>query len=197
LKIKADSLPKEPDDEFVKFIEDKNIVELDVRPIIDSGKDPFADIIKKVKTLKEGELFLLINSFEPIPLYTVLEKRRLNHKSIKKEDVFYIYFYKNESLINYIDNTNGEDRNSSENIDERENIVEIDVREMVPPEPMIKILETLSKIDDKTVLIVHHHREPLMLYPKLEERGYKAISNKIKENYYKVVIIKNGISHNE
>src|SRR5690606_3122826 len=69
-----------------------------------------------------------------------------------------------------------------------EKMIELDVRELVPPEPMIKILENLSRIDDKTVMVVHHHREPLMLYPKLEERGYTAISNMIEENYYKVVI---------
>jgi hypothetical protein len=30
----------------------------------------------------------------------------------------------------------------------------------------------------------------MMLYPKLEERGYEAVSNKIEENYFKVVITK-------
>ncbi|VAX29018.1 hypothetical protein MNBD_IGNAVI01-3035, partial [hydrothermal vent metagenome] len=59
-----------------------------------------------------------------------------------------------------------------------------------PPEPMIKVLEALSKIDSNTALLMHHHREPLMLYPKLEERGYRAFCTKINEDYYKIVIIK-------
>ncbi|PIW98956.1 MAG: hypothetical protein COZ80_07930, partial [Ignavibacteria bacterium CG_4_8_14_3_um_filter_37_9] len=71
-----------------------------------------------------------------------------------------------------------------------EKVIELDVRELVPPEPMIKILEALSQVDENTVLLVHHHREPMMLYPKLEERGYEAVTNKIEENYFKVVITK-------
>lgn len=55
---------------------------------------------------------------------------------------------------------------------------------------MMKILENISKVDEKTVMVVNHHREPMMLYPKLEERGYTAITNKIDENYFKVVITK-------
>ena len=64
------------------------------------------------------------------------------------------------------------------------------MRELAPPEPMIKILENIFKVDEKTVMVVHHHREPMMLYPELEKRGYTAITNKIDENYYKVVITK-------
>jgi TusA-related sulfurtransferase len=71
-------------------------------------------------------------------------------------------------------------------------VIELDVRELVPPEPMMKILENINRVDEKTILLVHHHREPLMLYPKLEERGYEAVTNKISENYYKVVIKKKG-----
>jgi len=54
----------------------------------------------------------------------------------------------------------------------------------------MKILENISRVDDKTIMLVHHHRDPMMLYPKLEERGYSAVANKINENYYKVVITK-------
>lgn len=32
-----------------------------------------------------------------------------------------------------------------------------------------------------------------MLYPKLEERGFEAISNKIEDNYYKVLIFKKKV----
>ena len=67
----------------------------------------------------------------------------------------------------------------------------MDVRNLEAPEPMVKILETLPKLSDNTILLVHHHREPVMLYDKLIERGYSAIANKIEENYFKIVITKN------
>lgn len=160
---------------------------LDVRPVIELGKDPFLDIMGAVKGLNTDEILLIINSFEPIPLYTVLAKKGFKHWTDKDNDTFSIYFYKDTEAVqvkNY-----PEQKTLSEESD-YEKVIEVDVRELVPPEPMIKILETLSKVDENTVLLVHHHREPMMLYPKLEERGYEAVSNKIEEDYFKVVITK-------
>lgn len=69
-------------------------------------------------------------------------------------------------------------------------MVELDVRGLAPPEPMMRILETLGTMGEETTLLVHHHREPMMLYEKLEERGFQAVANRIEEHYYKVVIRK-------
>ncbi len=176
--------------DFIANISQAKIIELDVRPILESGKDPFLDIMAKVKTIGDDEVLLLINSFEPVPLYSVLSKKGFEHNTIKKGSAFYIYFFKKEVSKNTTTDTANENVNEKISPHDYENIIEIDVRELEPPEPMIKILETLSSVDEKTVLVVHHHREPLMLYPKLEERGYRAISNKIKENYFKVIITK-------
>ena len=178
-------------DDFLQSIKDRTTIMLDVRPIIESGRDPFTDIMAKVKSLKDDDIFLLINSFEPIPLYSVLGKKNFKHKTIKIGNEFNVYFFRDNIPFSSDDKVS-DIKNDEQEIDhELENIIEIDVRELPPPEPMMKILETLSKVDEKTVLVVHHHREPLMLYPKLEERGYKAICSKINENYFKVVIVKN------
>ncbi|MDP6689133.1 MAG: DUF2249 domain-containing protein [Alphaproteobacteria bacterium] len=48
----------------------------------------------------------------------------------------------------------------------------IDVRNLPPPEPMLQILALLQSIESGDV-IVHHHREPIYLYPELAERGWK------------------------
>ncbi|MCL6494878.1 MAG: DUF2249 domain-containing protein [Ignavibacterium sp.] len=172
--------------EFINAISKEKIIELDVRPIINSGKDPFLDIMNKVKSLKDDEVLLIINSFEPIPLYTVLGEKGFEHWAEKTDEAFKVYFFKCNSEKNISD----EESKSKISLSDFEYVIEIDVRELPPPEPMMKIFEKLSEVDDKTILLVHHHREPLMLYPKLEERGFEAISNKIEENYYKVLIFK-------
>lgn len=177
----------EPKPDILEKISADKIHQLDVRPIIESGKDPFQNIMAAVKELKEDEVLLIINSFEPIPLYSVLGKQGFEHWTEKENDVFKIYFYKDKGVKQDI---NPAQQKSSLNEVEYKNVIELDVRELVPPEPMIKILETLAQVDENTVLLVHHHREPMMLYPKLEERGYEAVSNKIEENYFKVVITK-------
>jgi len=53
---------------------------------------------------------------------------------------------------------------------------------------MMRILKTLNTIGGNTMLLVHHHREPMFLYPKLEERGFEAVTNRVEENHYKIVI---------
>lgn len=173
--------------EILNNLGSDKIFNLDVRPILESGVDPFQNIMKAVKEIKEDEVLLIINSFEPIPLYTVLGKNGFEYWTEKENDVFKIYFYKNKKVIH--DENSLEQKAPPKEFDYK-NVIELDVRELAPPEPMVKILETLSQVDENTVLLVHHHREPMMLYPKLEERGYEAVSNIIEENYYKVVITK-------
>ncbi|MDH7603517.1 MAG: DUF2249 domain-containing protein [Melioribacter sp.] len=170
--------------EHLYSVPQEKIIQLDVRPIINSGKDPFLDIMSKVKNLKDDEVLLIINSFEPIPLYTVLGNKGFNHWTEKIDDAFKVYFFKSGTTQKNLET----EQKTEINLSNYEKIIELDVRELPPPEPMMKILEKLADVDDKTVLLVHHHREPMMLYPKLEERGFKAIANKMEENYYKVVI---------
>lgn len=162
----------------------QKIVELDVRPILASGNDPFMDIMGKVKSLKDDETLLIINTFEPVPLYSVLGKKGFGHKTINENGEWKIYFFKEENQ------SANEEGNKKSKPELNEDIFELDVRNLEPPEPMIKILETLPQLNGNTILLVHHHREPLMLYDKLTERGFTAVANKIEENYYKIVITK-------
>lgn len=50
----------------------------------------------------------------------------------------------------------------------------IDVRGLPPPEPLVAILELVASVQAATPVIVHHDREPLLLYPELAERGWSA-----------------------
>ncbi len=175
---KPEKLNKISPDKFIK---------LDVRPTIDSGKDPFLKIMQTIKSLKDDDVLHLINSFEPMPLYSVLGNKGYEHWTESIDGVFNVYFFKDNSKSIKTEQA----KNNNEIVDtDLKKVIEIDVRELAPPEPMIKVLESLSEVDEETVLVVHHHREPMMLYPKLEERGYTAMTNKIDENYYKAVITK-------
>ena len=53
--------------------------------------------------------------------------------------------------------------------------VHIDVRGLQPPAPLVAILELVESIGDKTPVIVHHERDPQMLYPELAEIGWTAV----------------------
>lgn len=183
---KIESLNDNKPDELKSISEDK-IIELDVRPILEQGKDPFNDIMSKIRELKQDEILLLINSFEPIPLYSVLGNKGFDHYTEKTADVFKVYFFRKKENFKQMENKLF-DQTESEL--KTEKVIELDVRELPPPEPMMKIFEKLNELDDNTILLVHHHREPVMLYPKLEERGFEATAHKIDSNYYKVLIFK-------
>lgn len=50
--------------------------------------------------------------------------------------------------------------------------VHIDVRGLEPPQPMRAILRLLDLGEVESVAIVHLDREPIFLYPELDERGW-------------------------
>ncbi len=47
----------------------------------------------------------------------------------------------------------------------------IDCREMFPPEPMEHVLEAVESLSDNGAILMVHRKEPIPLYPKLEERN--------------------------
>lgn len=52
-------------------------------------------------------------------------------------------------------------------------IIPIDVSELEPPEPMERILVRLRQLQAGQLLRVRHRREPIPLYPMLEQGGYE------------------------
>ena len=50
----------------------------------------------------------------------------------------------------------------------------IDVRGLGAPAPLVAILQLVAAVGDGTLVLVHHDRDPLMLYPELAEIGWLA-----------------------
>ena len=50
----------------------------------------------------------------------------------------------------------------------------IDVRGLAPPEPLVAILELVRAMREPTPVIVHHDRDPRLLYAELAEIGWSA-----------------------
>lgn len=50
--------------------------------------------------------------------------------------------------------------------------MEIDNRGLQPPEPMVRILSALAQLPAGEDLVALMDREPLMIYPELERRGF-------------------------
>ena len=56
-------------------------------------------------------------------------------------------------------------------------IIELDARGLEPPQPMMKILEALAALPEGATLAAHTDRQPLLLYPMLEQRGFTYETN--------------------
>ncbi|GAB4333881.1 MAG: hypothetical protein Kow0010_20600 [Dehalococcoidia bacterium] len=50
--------------------------------------------------------------------------------------------------------------------------ITIDNRGLHPPEPMVRILGALAELGDDDELLAIMDREPMLLYPELERRGW-------------------------
>ncbi len=72
----------------------REIVTLDVRPIITEGKDPFGYINKVAKKIKPEQILLIINDFEPIPLIDFLISKNFIHWMKQDEEGNYLTYFK-------------------------------------------------------------------------------------------------------
>ena len=50
----------------------------------------------------------------------------------------------------------------------------IDVRGLMPPQPLVSILRLLASVDHGTAVVAHLDRDPVMLYPELAQIGWRA-----------------------
>ncbi|HSO43010.1 MAG TPA: DUF2249 domain-containing protein, partial [Rhodospirillales bacterium] len=53
-------------------------------------------------------------------------------------------------------------------------VVHIDVRGLHAPRPLVAILTLIDGGSHRGHIVVHHDRDPLYLYPELEERGWRS-----------------------
>ncbi len=52
----------------------------------------------------------------------------------------------------------------------------LDVSDLEPPEPLIRALAEIDALKDGQYLHMCHHREPCLLYPNLEQRGFTHVT---------------------
>lgn len=50
----------------------------------------------------------------------------------------------------------------------------IDVRGLLPPQPLVAILRLLASAGEGTAVVAHLDRDPVMLYPELAQIGWRA-----------------------
>lgn len=166
--------------------------ELDVRPFQQRGEEPFSAIMAASRQIPHGQILRLRNTFEPTPLYDVLGQRGFEHWTRKlTENDWEILFFNSGALREATPSAPTPHAVPTEaGWDEPSATLTIDVSELVPPEPMIRILTALEELPDGASLLVHHVRRPMHLYPRLDELGYRHETRELGPAQVEVLIEK-------
>lgn len=151
-------------------------VTVDVREDIRHGREPFSKIMNAAAALQKHEQLLVIAPFEPVPLFRVLEKQGFRHTSRSVAAGEWEVRVTRQSNASPPDAApSGASPGSCRDSGLAPmKMVEVDARGLEPPQPLIKILETLAELSDGGQLNARTDRRPMHLYPQLEERGFTA-----------------------
>lgn len=178
-------------------MEKLNIVDMDVRPILETGVDPFNVIMDGLKKLKEDETLRIINTFEPIPLLNIIKKKGYDYETQRPEDgVVHTYISKiaGEIVEEIPDAEMNERELTYADLEQKfyGKLTEIDVRDLEMPMPMVTILEAIETLATGHALYVHHKRLPQYLLPELKEREFDYKAQEVDSDNMKLIIYRKG-----
>jgi hypothetical protein len=74
----------------------RKTVTVDVREDLRQGREPFERIMAAVDRLQPDETLLLIVSFEPLPLYRVMERKGFTHWGSQTADGDWNVYFRRE-----------------------------------------------------------------------------------------------------
>ncbi len=178
---------------FIISLSKSQIIDLDVREDLAAGKDPLTLILAKIKAVQAGEALKVINTFEPIPLIKMLEKKGFAiYVDRLSKDWVETYFYKqtNDATIDVQPNENSDSGWDEVVLRFVDKLVKVDVRELEMPQPMHTILAELENLPKDTALFVYHKRIPVFLLPELAERALDYRIKEIGEGEVQLIIFK-------
>jgi uncharacterized protein (DUF2249 family) len=167
-------------------IPEERRVSLDVRDQIRRGEEPFARIMSAVKALAADQALVLRAPFEPLPLYKVLAARGFAHWTERQApDDWVVSFYREARATGAPATTTAPAA--------PETTLQLDVRGLEPPEPMVRILARLDGLGPGQTLEVLHDRRPLFLYPQLDDRGFRHETDEPAPGLVRIVIRRGGV----
>ncbi len=147
------------------------IVELDVRPMLRAGEEPFAKIMQTVAALGPDEGLRLLATFKPAPLLVVLESKGFVHEARELDGGEWEVVFRPTTAA-----ATGSDTKtvlSSDSSVWPNPTQHLDNRDLDPPEPMVRILAAIETMKQGEVLSALLCREPTFLLPELAKRGHR------------------------
>ena len=143
-------------------------IDVDVRPILRAGGEPFSAIMAALDRLQADEGMRLYATFKPIPLFGVMADRGFAHSERELDGGEW------EVLFTPAEIAPAEAPPVAQASDAwPEPVVRLDNRDLEPPEPMVRILGAAEQLAPGETLSALLRREPVFLFPHLEKRGFR------------------------
>lgn len=157
------AIPAAPDDKA-----SESEVHVDARPLLAQGREPFSVLMAAAARVAPGGLLVVDAPFDPLPLKRLLGAKGFSHETEEvAPDHFCIRFSRAAAALAPV----ATDSVGAKLWREADG-AHIDVRGLSPPNPMVAILRLLEQPTCGDVVIVHHEREPVFLFPELAQRGW-------------------------
>ncbi len=145
-----------------------DFMEVDVRPTLRAGGEPFGQIMAAVDALTPGQGLRLYATFKPTPLLHVLGSKGFAHDAKEIEGGDWEVIFTPAGLADEpaapTAAADGEHWPSP--------VRNLDNRDLDPPEPMVRILAAVETMQPGEVLSALLCREPVFLFPQLAKRGH-------------------------
>lgn len=150
-----------------------NDLELDVRPILRHGGEPFGAIMGAVGRLAKGQRLKLYATFKPEPLFHVMASQGFTNEANPLEDGEWMVIF--TPLESEDSSPSGLAADAPETWPDPTHY--LDCSELDPPEPMVRILARLETMAEGEVLFALLCREPIFLFPELQARGHPFVGD--------------------
>lgn len=150
-----------------------SILTVDVREDLRRGREPFSRIMRSISQLG-GDALRLVAPFEPVPLYRVLDGLGFDHETRQIGPGEWQVLFKRRDVAAPREAASKPCGCGCGCADAE--VLEVDARGLEPPEPMVRILEALAGLPVGGELLACTDRRPLHLYPQLEARGFRGIT---------------------
>ncbi|MGE5093265.1 MAG: DUF2249 domain-containing protein [Bacillota bacterium] len=148
-------------------------VELDVRPLLRAGEEPFSRIMAAVSALGAGEVLHLRATFEPHPLLAVMAKRGfISETAEHAPDDWSAWFWRTRADSPQASPVAHRPDGGPAATAAADRTIELDVRGLEPPEPLMRTLVALETLPPGWSLLQINSRVPQLLFPLLAEQGF-------------------------
>jgi len=142
-------------------------LDVDVRPILRAGGEPFSTIMAAVENAKPGQGIRLYAPFKPVPLFDVMAGKGFAHSATEIGGGDWQVLFTPTGTP-----AEAPASQARPSIQWPESKIRLDTRQLDPPEPMTKILAAAETLGPGETLTAFLSREPMFLFPQLEKRGY-------------------------